>query len=130
MHRVSLDFSVKTYDIDFAGIVSNLVYIRWLEDLRLELLAQRYPLERMVADGIGPVLLETSISYREVITIHDSPTGDMEIESIGNLRWTVAARFTSSERRRVHATARQTGIFIRLDTRRPVRVPPALRSDR
>jgi len=26
---------IKTYDIDFAGIVSNIVYVRWLEDLAL-----------------------------------------------------------------------------------------------
>ena len=26
---------IRTYDIDFAGIVSNIVFIRWLEDLRL-----------------------------------------------------------------------------------------------
>ena len=29
---------IRTYDIDFAGIVSNIVFIRWLEDLRLALL--------------------------------------------------------------------------------------------
>ena len=23
---------IRTYDIDFAGIVSNIVFIRWLED--------------------------------------------------------------------------------------------------
>jgi acyl-CoA thioester hydrolase len=23
-----------TYEIDFAGVVSNIVYVRWLEDLR------------------------------------------------------------------------------------------------
>ena len=37
---------IRTYDIDFAGIVSNIVFIRWLEDLRLALLDQTYPLIR------------------------------------------------------------------------------------
>ena len=37
---------IRTYDIDFAGIVSNIVFIRWLEDLRLGLLDQAYPLIR------------------------------------------------------------------------------------
>jgi acyl-CoA thioester hydrolase len=36
--EVALDLPIKTYDIDFAGIVSNIVYIRWLEDLRLKIL--------------------------------------------------------------------------------------------
>ena len=37
---------IRTYDIDFAGIVSNIVFIRWLEDLRLGLMDQAYPLVR------------------------------------------------------------------------------------
>jgi len=35
---VSLDIRVQTYDIDFAGHVNNQVYVRWLEDLRMEML--------------------------------------------------------------------------------------------
>jgi acyl-CoA thioester hydrolase len=56
MDPIRLAFPVKTYDVDFAGIVSNIVYVRWLEDLRLELLARTCPLARLVAEGIGPVL--------------------------------------------------------------------------
>lgn len=127
MEPISLTFAVKTYDIDFAGIVSNLVYVRWLEDLRLALLARAYPLDRMVADGIGPVLLETHIAYRDALTIHDKPEGRMSVESMGRLRWTVAAEFVTPDSGRIHATARQSGLFIRLDTRRPVRIPERLR---
>jgi acyl-CoA thioester hydrolase len=126
MGPISLTFSVKTYDIDFAGIVSNLVYVRWLEDLRLALLDCAYPLEQLVADGLGPVLLETHIAYRDALTIHDKPEGRMSVESMGRVRWTVAAEFVTGGGR-VHATARQTGLFIRLDTRRPVAIPERLR---
>jgi acyl-CoA thioester hydrolase len=127
MDPISLVFAIRTYDIDFAGIVSNLVYVRWLEDLRLELLTQAYPLDRLVADGLGPVLLETHITYRDPLTIHDKPEGRMSIEAMGSVRWTVAAEFVTPNNGRIHATARQTGVFIRLDTRRPVRIPERLR---
>lgn len=127
MDPISLTFAIKTYDIDFAGIVSNLVYVRWLEDLRLELLSQAYPLDRLIADGLGPVLLETQISYRDALTIHDKPEGRMLVENMGNVRWTVAAEFVSPNSGRIHATARQTGLFIRLENRRPVRIPDRLR---
>ena len=43
---------IRTYDIDFAGIVSNIVFIRWLEDLRLGLLDQAYPLIRALAEDV------------------------------------------------------------------------------
>jgi acyl-CoA thioester hydrolase len=128
MDPIRLPLPIRTYDIDYAGIVSNLVYIRWLEDLRLELLARAYPLERMVADGLGPVLLETQIAYREALTIHDTPEGRMSVAALGRVRWTVAAEFATPGNGRVHATARQTGLFIRLETRRPVPIPAALRS--
>jgi acyl-CoA thioester hydrolase len=42
--EVEIPLPVRTYDIDFAGIVNNIVYIRWLEDLRLEMLARYFPL--------------------------------------------------------------------------------------
>ena len=35
---VTLPHNVQTYDIDFANHVNNQVYVRWLEDLRMELL--------------------------------------------------------------------------------------------
>jgi acyl-CoA thioester hydrolase len=76
------------------------------------------------------VLLETQISYRDALTIHDKPEGRMSIEAMGRVRWTVAAEFVTPDTGRVHATARQTGLFIRLDSRRPVPIPEALRSAR
>jgi acyl-CoA thioester hydrolase len=43
--EVEINLPVRTYDIDFAGVVSNTVYVRWLEDLRLEMLAHHFPLD-------------------------------------------------------------------------------------
>jgi acyl-CoA thioester hydrolase len=106
MDPIRLAFPVRTYDIDFAGIVSNIVYVRWLEDLRLELLARAYPLARLVADGLGPVLLETHLLYRDALTVHDRPEGRMWAEAMGRVRWTVAAEFVTPDTGRVHATAR------------------------
>jgi acyl-CoA thioester hydrolase len=128
MDLIRLTFPVKTYDIDFAGIVSNIVYVRWLEDLRLELLARSYPLDRLVADGLGPVLLETHLVYRDALTIQDKPEGRMWVEAMGRVRWTVRAEFITADGGRVHATAKQTGLFIRLQTRRAVPIPNVLRA--
>ena len=44
---------IRTYDIDFAGIVSNIVFVRWLEDLRLGLLDQAYPLVEALAEDVA-----------------------------------------------------------------------------
>jgi len=61
---VELTFRAKTYDVDYAGIVHNAVYIRWLEDLRLKIMDEHYQLEDQFADNQSPVLEKTKIRYR------------------------------------------------------------------
>src|SRR5579875_2209434 len=89
---------IRTYDIDFAGIVSNIVFIRWLEDLRLGLMAKAYPLLQALAEDVAPVLLETRISYRRPVTIRDPLIGRMRVAELGRVRWRPAARSRSRPR--------------------------------
>ena len=94
---------IRTYDIDFAGIVSNIVFIRWLEDLRLGLLDQAYPLLRALAEDVAPILLSTRIDYRRPVTIADPLVGRMRVAGLRRVRWRLAAEFTV--RGAVHAEA-------------------------
>lgn len=122
---------VKTYDIDFAGIVSNIVYIRWLEDLRLAMMDESFPLQRALAEDIAPILLETRISYGRPLTIQDRPHGRIWVKRMERIRWILAAEFVSpgpGDETQSHATAEQTGVFIRLSTRRPIAIPEPLRN--
>jgi acyl-CoA thioester hydrolase len=117
---------VRTYDIDFAGIVSNIVFVRWLEDLRLAMMEEVYPIARALADDAAPILLETRIAYDRPVSIHDEVIGRMWVTGMGRLKWHLAAEFVVGDV--VHARAEQTGIFIRLSTRRPIAPPAALRA--
>jgi acyl-CoA thioester hydrolase len=116
---------IRTYDIDFAGIVSNIVFIRWLEDLRLGLMAISYPLLRALSEDVAPVLLETRIRYRRPVTIRDPLVGRMRVADLGRVRWRLAAEFAVGET--IHAEAEQEGLFMRLSTRRPVAIPTPVR---
>ena len=116
---------IRTYDIDFAGIVSNIVFIRWLEDLRLALLDQAYPLIRALAEDVAPILRATRISYRRPVTISDALVGRMRVAGLGRVRWRLAAEFTVGGA--VHAEADQEGLFMRLSTRRPIAIPEPIR---
>src|SRR5260370_10261284 len=120
------DIVVKTYDVDFAGIVSNIVYIRWLEDLRLAMMEECYPLPRALAEDVAPILLETRISYARPLTIQDRPRGRIWARRMERIRWVLTAEFVSDEF--AYATAEQTGLFIRLSTRRPIAIPQLLRA--
>lgn len=121
---VHLSFTVKTYDIDFAGIVHNLVYIRWLEDLRLQLLAESMPMERMLAGRFSPILTRTDIEYRKPVRLGEEIYGHMWVQDLGRTRWSVRGQITRGEV--IAASARQYGYFADLETLRPVRVPQQL----
>ena len=116
---------IRTYDIDFAGIVSNIVFIRWLEDLRLGLLDQAYPLLRALAEDIAPILLSTRIDYRRPVTIADRLVGRVRVAALGRVRWRLTAEFTVAGV--LHAEAEQEGLFMRLSTRRPIAIPEPIR---
>jgi len=116
---------IRTYDIDFAGIVSNIVFIRWLEDLRLGLMEEAYPLLRALAEDVAPILLATRISYRRPVTIADPLLGRIWVAELSRVRWRLAAEFTVGGV--VHAEAEQEGLFMRLSTRRPIAIPEPIR---
>ena len=121
---VERTIEIKTYDIDFAGIVGNIVYVRWLEDLRIAMMAEVYPLARAVADGVAPMLLETRIAYERPLTLQDAVVGRIWAAGMAGARWRIEAEFRVGGT--VHARAEQTGLFIRLSTRKPVRPPKIL----
>ena len=122
---VERELPVRTYDIDFAGIVSNIVYVRWLEDLRLAMMDEAYPIARALAEDVAPILLETRIAYERPVTIHDALKGRMWVTEMGRVKWHLAAEFIVGDV--VHARAEQVGLFIRLSTRRPIAPPLPLR---
>src|SRR5215469_18045894 len=116
---------VQTYDIDFAGVVSNIVFVRWLEDLRLGLMDLAYPLLQALAEDVAPILLSTRIIYRRPVTIADPLVGRIRVAGLSRVRWRLAAKFTVRDA--VHAEAEQEGLFMRLSTRRPIAIPEPIR---
>lgn len=119
--EITLPIVVRTYDIDFAGIVSNIVYIRWLEDLRTELLSAYFPFEECVRLGVAPVILHAAIDYHRAVRMFDDLIGRVWVVGMGKTRWEVAAEFVSGDQLMI--SARQRGCFIRLDNGRPAPIP-------
>lgn len=122
---VELPIRVHTYDVDFVGIVHNAVYIRWLEDLRNRILDEHFPLKDALERGIAPVLARTEIDYRWPVTLFDRVIGRMWVPETKRAQWVVAAEIATDER--IVATARQTGYFVEIETRRPIALPEELK---
>ena len=130
MQTVQHDFRVMTYDIDFAGIVSNISYIRWLEDLRNLFAEQALSLGEAVQRGIAPALMHTEIDYLAPVRFPDRVTGRMWLAESSRIRWVIAAEFQSQASGRLVARARQSGVFLALDSLRPVRLPQEYQTEK
>jgi len=78
---VEISHTVNTYDIDVAGHVNNIVYVRWLEDLRNELFSQNFLLKKLLVVNHYPVVVSSEIKYKKQIKLFDKPLGKMFVQS-------------------------------------------------
>ncbi|QLE55343.1 thioesterase family protein [Nostoc sp. TCL26-01] len=122
--EIILTIPVKTYDIDFAGIVSNIVYIKWLEDLRLKFLEENLPINQQIEQGYAPIISGTEIEYKRPIKLIDQVMGRLWLASLGRLKWTVQAEILSNNE--LAAVAMQKGAFVNLQNGRLIPVPAGL----
>jgi acyl-CoA thioester hydrolase len=72
------------------------------------------------------MLTQTEINYRQQLTLQDRPIGKMWIVELGHVRCLLAAKICGGNS--IIATAKQTIVFVDLTTRRPVKIPAALRA--
>jgi acyl-CoA thioester hydrolase len=123
---VEIDLDVYTFDIDFAGHVSNIAYLRWLEIARLRLLEEvGSPTEQLVARGLAPVLVRTEIDYRSPLVLGDPVHVSLWLTELRAASATLAFEVASASR--VAATAVQRGLFVDLASGRPRRLPVGVR---
>lgn len=118
---VSMPIKVQTYDIDFAGHVNNQVYVRWLEDLRMEMLRVYYPIERLMAERLAPILASTEIHYKRPLLLSDAPTGDIWVSRLGKATITLHAEICLHGALCAYAVQRL--VMLRVPEHKPVRLP-------
>lgn len=119
-----MPISVATFDIDYAGHVSNISYFRWLESMRLRLLEEHFPLQELMDEGYMPVIAASEIKYKKSIKLFDKPVGHMWIESISAA--TMEFRCEIKVDGMITTVAGHTGLFVSPSTMKPTRLPPKL----
>ncbi len=123
------DVEVFTFDIDFAGHVSNIAYIRWLEMTRVRFLdAVGLPIESLVASGVAPIIAGTEISYLRPIRLREPVQVELWLSELRAASATIRFDVRAGAERQVAARASQRGLFVRLETGRPARMPADTRS--
>ncbi len=120
-----LIFIPKTYEIDYAGIVSNQVYVKWLEDLRYERMRKHYGWEELLKEII-PVIVRTEINYKKSVVLLDEVIGKMWISEMRGPKFFISAEFYKNKNILV-ADAFQVGAFLNGKTGKPARVPERMR---
>ena len=118
---VEMPLKVQAYDIDVVGIVSNISYVRWLEELRQAWCDTHYPTDRMFAQGFVPAIGLTHIEYKRAILFGERVLGRIWFEGFRGQRWNFGFEFVVVDR--VAAVARQSGIFIALADRTIRQIP-------
>jgi acyl-CoA thioester hydrolase len=118
---IEITIPVRTYDIDSFGHVSNIVYIRWLEDLRLELFNKHFSFQSLMESGTTLVLKSTYIEYKRSINLFDVVTARMWVDSVAKASLELHAEFYAGGL--LTTTARHVGVFVDLKNLKPRRVP-------
>ncbi len=114
--RVELKLEVGTYDIDVAHHVNNIVYVRWLEDLRRKLFATRYPVEELLKKNLYPVVTSTNIRYRNQLKLTDNLEGIVWVQRVSHGLMQLKAVFQKDNL--VIATAEQECVLMDLQSGR------------
>jgi acyl-CoA thioester hydrolase len=125
LFKVEKEIDIKTYDIDFAGHVNNIVFIRWLEDMRLLWLAKYLPLEELTENNLFPVIRSTNIEYKRQLKMFDrlnAVTYLFKMER--NLIWTLRTEFRSDNK--ISAIAEQKGVAFDLNNNTMVGLPETM----
>ncbi|EEV80632.1 conserved hypothetical protein [Staphylococcus aureus A6224] len=115
------EIEVNGYDIDAMGVVSNIVYIRWFEDLRTAFINQHMNYSTMINQGISPILMKTEAEYKVPVTIHDKPVGRIYLVKASKMKWVFQFEIVSAYC--VHCIGTQTGGFYRLSDKKITSVP-------
>lgn len=118
-----LPIKIMTYDIDVGLVVSNIVYIRWLEDLRMAMLDKIVSLHQLLQKGIAPVIAHTEIDYLSPLRYNDNLVASMWVSELTERKCIVSAKFAAGDR--VCAVAQQVAVFVDLNQLCSVNIPEA-----
>lgn len=126
-YPVRVAFPVAWGDMDAFGHVSNVVYIRWLENGRVAYFDELGDDSFLEGSGIGPILASIQCRYKAPVVYPDTMVVGTSVREIGDDRMTFAHRIVSRKLGRV--VAEGEGVMVSYDyaQRRKAPLPTGLR---
>ena len=122
--RIETPVQVMFFDTDCAGVVHNIVYLRFIEVART-LLAEQLGmgLVEMASSQTFPVVVRTEIDYRRPAKLGDKLVVHGWLESVERLRFWCGFEIRRPADDMVIATSRQMLAVIQMPAGKPVRLP-------
>lgn len=111
------------YEVDFTGFVSNTVAPKWMERLRVLLMAQCFPEVDLKDSSNLSVISRVEVDYLRPIQFTDQIMGRAFIKKVLSSSWVVGFSFTNMITSDVCFEGSQTGVFIDATTLKPKRMP-------
>jgi acyl-CoA thioester hydrolase len=95
-YPVSISIPVAWGEMDAFQHVNNVVYARWIESARIAYFDRVGLLERMRAEGVGPIVGRIAIDFRRPVTFPDTVRVEVTTLRFGNSSFTMGYRLRSA----------------------------------
>ncbi|MBE9029679.1 acyl-CoA thioesterase [filamentous cyanobacterium LEGE 11480] len=128
VNTITFDLEAYSYQIDFSGFVSHIVYIQWIEIAWLKLLEGiALPRNQLASYDLLPVLTQTSIQYWRPLSLGDRVRVELWITRLEDANLDLKICFYNAEDGTV-AEATQSWIFTDCNSHLPKALTPDLQS--
>ena len=122
--RIETPVQVMFFDTDCAGVVHNIVYLRFIEIARTHLAEQLgMGLVDMARTHTYPVVVRTEIDYKKPAVLGDKLVVHGRLESVERLRFWCAFEIRRPADGALIATSRQMLAVIQMPPGKPMRLP-------
>lgn len=120
-----IPLTIYAFDVDYMGIVHNIVYLRWLEQIRTDFLSRYYSIADSLETGICPIIAKTEMNYHSPLRVTDIAAAKFKVEDVGRSKWVISMEIYSGET--LNFRADQTGMFYDINRKKPARTPSHVR---
>jgi acyl-CoA thioester hydrolase len=128
--KFDMNICVAWQDLDSEQHVNNAVYLSYIEECGMQVIAAHgWPITRMISEDFAILIRKHQIQYRRPAYLND----ELTISTwVSNVRLSTATRHSKIQRKsdgEELATVHSLGIWVNLDSGKPMRIPKKLLSD-
>jgi acyl-CoA thioester hydrolase len=125
---VTIEIPVAWGEMDAFGHVNHAVYLRWFETARIVYFERIGLLDRMKAEGVGPIVARAAVDYRLPVVYPDAVRVAAAVTRVGNTSFVIGYRAESRARQAVVAEGETVVVLLDYGTGAKVTLDEPLRA--